>query len=270
MMSAGGRGMEARRIWAIRAGTTGQADRIFLEQQQIGLSSADVDDDMSEKPASRDAFKEAFAALVLRVRPESIPSLAGQLFRFVHDVKIGDSVIYPRKSDRTLHWGEITGPYVFSSLEGETFAHRRSVQWKAKLRRDQFSPGALYELGATLSLFEVKSFAEEILGKFDPPAANEPEGAPAQCESEIARGAAMATRDFIVKKLNSELKGYLLEPFVADLFRAMGYRTHTTRKTRDNGIDVIAHRDELGIEPPILKIPALGSKPTLWNMVGFH
>ena len=34
----------------------------------------------------------------------------------------------------------------------------------------------------------------------------------------------------------------------------MGYRAHTTRAVRDDGIDVIAHRDELGIEPPILKI----------------
>jgi hypothetical protein len=34
----------------------------------------------------------------------------------------------------------------------------------------------------------------------------------------------------------------------------MGYRAHATRAVRDEGIDVIAHRDELGVEPPILKI----------------
>jgi restriction system protein len=62
--------------------------------------------------------------------------------------------------------------------------------------------------------------------------------------------------------MKADLKGHPLEPFVADLFRAMGYRAHATRSVRDDGVDVIAHRDELGIEPPILKIPALCSKLT--------
>ncbi|WP_225416628.1 restriction endonuclease [Ligilactobacillus ruminis] len=34
-----------------------------------------------------------------------------------------------------------------------------------------------------------------------------------------------ATRDFILKELSKNLKGYDLEEFVADLLRAMGYRT---------------------------------------------
>ena len=54
--------------------------------------------------------------------------------------------------------------------------------------------------------------------------------------------------------MKRDLKGFLLEPFIAELFRAMGYRAQTTRSIKDDGVDVIAHRDELGIEPPILKI----------------
>jgi len=34
-----------------------------------------------------------------------------------------------------------------------------------------------------------------------------------------------ATRDFILKELSKNLKGYDLEPFVANLLQAMGYRT---------------------------------------------
>ena len=62
------------------------------------------------------------------------------------------------------------------------------------------------------------------------------------------------TRDFISRRIKTDLKGYALEPFVAALFRAMGYAAQATRRSRDDGVDVIAHRDELGIEPPILKI----------------
>ena len=113
-MHARGRRVETRRIWRFAPARAGQADRIFLEQHQIGLSSADVDDDMSQAPATRDAFKEAVAPLVLKVAAGiHSAAYAGQLYRFVHEMRIGDCVIYPRKSDRLLHWGEIIGPYVF-------------------------------------------------------------------------------------------------------------------------------------------------------------
>lgn len=62
------------------------------------------------------------------------------------------------------------------------------------------------------------------------------------------------TEDFIIKRISSELKGHPFEHFTADLFGALGYRTRVTQASGDKGVDVIAHRDELGIEPPIIKI----------------
>lgn len=44
------------------------------------------------------------------------------------------------------------------------------------------------------------------------------------------------------------------EHFVAHLLEAMGYRTRVTQATGDGGVDVIAHRDALGLEPPIVKV----------------
>jgi len=35
---------------------------------------------------------------------------------------------------------------------------------------------------------------------------------------------------------------------------AMGYRARVTEQSGDGGVDVIAHRDELGFEPPLIKI----------------
>lgn len=42
------------------------------------------------------------------------------------------------------------------------------------------------------------------------------------------------------------------------LLRAMGYRTTVTQKSGDGGVDVIASRDPLGIEPPIIKVQCSG------------
>ncbi len=223
---------------------------------QIAISSAEVESDVSQLPASRGAFKEAFN-VASSLRPEAVPIHAGQLFRFVHEMRIGDRVIYPRRHDRTLRWGEVIGPYVHELDNNGEFSHRRAVRWIGKLSRDDFSQGALYELSSLLALFEVKSFAGEFRGKFE--AGKTPGDASTppiedEFEAAVARDIADTTRDYISKKIKTELKGVPFEPFVADLFRAMGYRARATRSTRDDGVDVIAHRDELGIEPPILKV----------------
>jgi restriction system protein len=244
------------RVWAVRAGGDSEADPLFIENGQIAVSFREVDRDASALPAERAAFRNAFSKGG-EARPGAVPIQAGQLFRFVHEMKIGDRVIYPRKIDRTLLWGEISTPYIYDRAHNPAFPHRRGVSWRASLSRDLFSQGALYELGSVLTLFEVRNFAAEFIRRFEPPA-----GAPAkspapnddETEIRVARDIAETTKDFISKRIRTDLKGFPLEPFVADLFRAMGYNAHNTRAVRDDGIDVVAHRDELGIEPPILKI----------------
>ncbi|HYJ30956.1 MAG TPA: restriction endonuclease, partial [Allosphingosinicella sp.] len=44
------------------------------------------------------------------------------------------------------------------------------------------------------------------------------------------------------------------EHFVAHLLECMGYYSRVTKASGDGGVDVIAHRDELGFEPPIIKV----------------
>ncbi len=245
-------------MWAIRAGNQDEADRLFLDKSCLALCSIDLDNDASQLVPSRAAFTEAFDRAQIKSRHESVPILASQLYRFVHELRIGDYVIYPRKMDRTLRLGEIAGTYMFQSIDAGNYAHRRNVRWLGRLSRDKFSPGALYELGSALRLFEVSAFAEEILQNFVAAKSGKPSPNVTQTQGEdteiVVRDMIEITQDFISKKLTAELKGYSLEPFVASLFRAMGYRAQATRSTRDDGIDVIAHRDELGIEPPILKI----------------
>jgi len=54
-----------------------------------------------------------------------------------------------------------------------------------------------------------------------------------------------ATKDFVLKELSKNLKGYDLEAFIADLLRAMGYRTTLSAHGGDSGIDITAYKDEL-------------------------
>ncbi len=248
--------MSSSRIWTVRAGSVGQADRVFLEDHQIALSFSEIGPEIEDLPACRTAFKDVMARTVAgEARPEAVPVLAGQLYRFMHEMQIDDYIIFPRKSDRTLYWGQVSGPYIYESETNDVFAHRRNVTWHQNRSRDLFTPGALYEIGAALTLFEVKAFAAEFRRKFETGFAGRTPDLQAEdpCESAV-RHVSDTTRDFIAKMLRTYFKGFPLEALVADLFRAMGYRAQQTRHVLDDGIDVIAHRDELGIEPPILKI----------------
>ena len=60
-----------------------------------------------------------------------------------------------------------------------------------------------------------------------------------------------STKDFILKELSKNLKGYDLEEFVADLLKAMGYRTKVSPHGGDSGIDIVAYKDEL---PPRIMV----------------
>lgn len=247
--------MQGRRIWAVRAGRDNQADHLFIHRNQLALGFVAPGVDAGRLAPTRAAFKEAFGRDA--ASPAAIPIRAGQLYRFVHEMRVGDRVIYPRKSDRTLRWGEVAGPYLFDSTDGADFPHRRAVRWLAQRSRDDFSQGALYELGSVLTLFEVRNFADELRRRFDPAEAGaEPDEAAAEEESvvAVARDIAETTRDFISKVLKAQFKGFALELLVAELFRAMGYRATTTRPVKDEGVDIIAHRDPLGVEPPLLKV----------------
>ena len=62
------------------------------------------------------------------------------------------------------------------------------------------------------------------------------------------------TDDFIIKKLKNEQSPYDFEHFIAHLLTCMGYHARVTKASGDGGIDVIAHRGELGFEPPIIKV----------------
>lgn len=60
--------------------------------------------------------------------------------------------------------------------------------------------------------------------------------------------------DPVIRQIVAKLSGYEFEEFVAHVLECMGYTARVTQRSGDGGVDVIAHRDKLGFEPPILKV----------------
>lgn len=160
-------------------------------------------------------------------------------------MQIGDYVVFPSKSNREVNIGVIEGGYVYDSTQVE-YVQTRKVKWLKHLPRMVFSQGALYEIGSAMSLFSVKNYADEYLGALDKDfkknysSDSEDESVGATADDIIE-----STKDFILKELSRQFKGYDLESFVADLLRAMGYRTTVSPHGGDSGIDITAYKDEL-------------------------
>lgn len=143
----------------------------------------------------------------------------------------------------------------------------RAVKWLLALPRTRFTQGALYEIGSAITMFQVKKYADEFRaalegGKVLPPALAQDDTV-----SLVADEIEETTRDFILKQLSQELKGHPFADFVAHLLNAMGYRTRVAPEGPDGGIDIIAHKDELGFEPPIIKVQVKSTENSIGDPI---
>jgi restriction system protein len=134
-------------IWGIHAGHTGDADALFLQKKFIAIGWIKVGNLGDIKP-DRDSFKARVAQFYPENKPGAIPVAAGQMFRFVHEMKPGDLVAYPAKRQRMIHIGRVEGPYRHDPAIEPGYPNLRPVSWLRAVPRSHFSQGALYEIGS--------------------------------------------------------------------------------------------------------------------------
>ncbi|SKB83964.1 restriction system protein [Lachnospiraceae bacterium] len=232
-------GKEEKRIWGIHT----QNDNLFLRNNVIAIGWNAMGD-LNQIEANRDAFKEKYALTYPDSKKGSIATGAGMLYRFCYEAQVGDYVVFPSKINREVNLGVIESEYVFDSTQPD-YAQTRKVKWLKHLPRTVFTQGALYEIGSAMSFFSVKNYADEFMAALDKDfrknISSEPDDSVAATADDIIE----STKDFILKELSRQLKGYDLEGFVADLLGAMGYRTTISPQGGDSGIDITAYKDEL-------------------------
>jgi restriction system protein len=211
--------IEEKTIWGIHAGKTGEEESLFLDKRVIAVGW--VEFGSLDGLKTREDFKEKYAQIYADASVQSVATSAGQLFRFVHEMQVGDLVAYLAKKSRQIHIGTVTGEYEYRPEVNSNYPNQRSVEWLEHLSRTKFSQGALYEMGSALSIED-------------------------------------QTRDFVLKQLERNLKGLPLEEFIKHLLEKMGYRARLM-PANEPSVDIIAHKDELGFEPPIIRVQVKSS-----------
>jgi restriction system protein len=240
-----------RSFWGIHV--TGSAgDSIYLKQNYIAIGWPEAGD-LRNLRADREAFKTKITEVYSDQKRGWIINSASPLFRFVHEMQPSDFVVYRSKQDHKIHIGEVTSEYKHDLSVSSEYPNLRPVRWVGEFPITQFTQGALYELGSALTLFQVKNYSQEYKAAVSGEVQRDLEESD-ETVAMVANEIEQTTEDFVLKQLAKEVKGYPFQAFVADLLRTMGYRTQESPRGIDEGIDIIAHKDELKLEPPIVKV----------------
>lgn len=250
-------------------------DTLTTELVDDGFISIGWDElrDLTTIPGGREGLKERLTQEFPDNKPQAIASWAGTLIRFRDEMQTGDVVVAPYRPDSTVNIGVITSDYYYEA-GAETQPHRRRVEWKRLgLSRTVFSQSALYELGSLLTVFRVRKHVSEFRAALE---ATHLTNAPIDNE-QIAVSDAVDrvieqdleddspdeprasrierhTRDYVLNAIHRSITHAQFEEFTADLLRTLGYQARVTAYSQDGGVDVIAHKDPLGVEPPLIKV----------------
>lgn len=247
------------RVWGVHMGEHVGSRPVDGGYVGIGWSALG---DLRQYP-DRDALKAALAQHYPDKKAGSRPVDAGILYRFAHEMKAGDLVVYPSKHDRMVNVGRFTGTFGHVADDPDDYPNHRGVEWLRHFPRNEFGQSVLNEIGAFITVFLIQSSADAFLSKLGMavPAGGVPLNEPAvEVEDDdtatvaVSKQAELTTGDFIIRQIMTKLSGYEFEEFVAHLLECMGYTARVTQRSGDGGVDVIAHRDKLGFEPPILKV----------------
>jgi len=256
--------MAEQTMWGIHAGSEGEADELFIKNKVIAIGWHRVGELTPYK--DREAYKRVLEKTYIGISLGALRNTAGIFYRFVHEMQIGDLVIYPSKVSKQVYIGEVKSGYKYQPDIFKEYPNHRDVIWKANFPRTQFTQDALYEIGSALSLFQVKNYAEEFLAAM--------EGRPKSKESELAleedredvagltENLEQQAKDFILKQLKKNYKGETLEVFVVHLLEKMGYHARQTSPNTPS-VDIIAHKDEFGFEAPLIKCQVKSEEGTI-------
>lgn len=143
-------------VWVIR-GNFGQYTDAFLRGGYCGIGW------LTEHDLTHNPQKDELATYFRAANPEGnsasvVGTQVGQIFRFIAEVKIGDTVIVPAGDSKQLFYGRVTSGVIDTpqSSDGCPYRHRRTVEWAASsLIRQELSIPLQNTLRATLTVFSV-------------------------------------------------------------------------------------------------------------------
>ena len=232
-------------VWVVHAGAHGEFEQFAIDNDVVGIDFH-LPQGVTQYP-SREA---------LRQHTES-SSAANQLWRFAHDLQVGETVVLPCKLSRLVAVGKVAGDYRYEA--NFQFPHIRPVKWDAiDIPRASFDQDLLYSFGGMLTVFQVnRTNAQERIDRVvhihrgeKPADATIPMDTAEDESTDVDLDTVISDR--IAERIRQKFTGHRLEYLVESILKAQGYTTLLTGQGPDGGIDIVAGKGEMGFEEPRL------------------
>lgn len=126
--------MATKTMWMVRAGEAGFRFENFKSGSFVSIGWSETGDLKNFK--SRADFATAVSHTYPTMRKAQAAASAGQLFRFVCEIKVGDAVVTYDRSERKYLIGSIHAEYEYAPSVSAEQPNIKRVQWRGYVPRD--------------------------------------------------------------------------------------------------------------------------------------
>ncbi|HHP1041090.1 TPA: restriction endonuclease [Bacillus thuringiensis] len=260
--------------WMVRAGSSNSLVPIWRQRGVASIGWAELGNPQGY--STREALIQKAHEVYEDKKPPTRLNWASQVWRFSHEVELGDRVITFTKDKREYLIGTVIATHQHDiDVVSNHYPNVIGVEWEVKqIPRDDLSQGAKNSLGSTLTVFRVDDWGNELEGllKGDVPTkSNEVEAE----EEEIIKEDLVQKALTMIQDKVDKLDPWQMQDLVAGLLQAMGYNVKVSKKGPDGGVDILAHKDAFGFEKPIIKVQVKHRKstsggPEVQQLLGAH
>lgn len=268
-------------IWLIRAGSHGEHEQKFIQDKRVYVTWDEFNVNLS-KFKDRSALLEKMLSYYSEAKPKAVSNWSSQIWPFAHEMKKGDLVVLPLKSQPAIQIGEITGDYHFEPKGPTPYFHWRQVKWIAEaVPRANFGKDLLFTFGAFLTICRVRrnNAEQRIIAmrangwKPETIADASKTTVPATDEGVEDTDLEELARDQIARLIAARFKGHGLTRLVEAILKAQGYTTYRSPEGADGGADILAGSGPFGFGSPRLCVEVKSenspiARPTVDKLLG--
>jgi len=243
-------------IWLIRAGSHGEHETKFGVDNRVYVTW-DRKLPHLAKLSSREALFAAMTEAYPEAKPKTVHNWVSQVWPFAHEIKKGDLVVLPLKSQPSVAIGEITGDYRYEPNGPAPFYHWRQVKWLGDaIPRTHFRQDLLHSFGAFMTICRIRrNDAEERIQAMresdwgpDPLLGLDSDESEATKTDDALPFSNLEEqgRDQISQLIAARFKEHEFTRLVDAVLRAQGYTTHVSPAGPDGGADILAGNGIMG------------------------
>ena len=255
--------------WLIRAGKTGERDQWCLENGYAGGGWREVGDlsQATTRETVRKVVEEAFPTSSSAFHANA----TGQLHALRNRVAVGDIVVLPLKTTRHVALGTVSHGYQYLASEPDPDRrHIVRVEWtRTDVPRSAIKQDLLYSLGAFLTICEISRNdgawrLEQVLktgqdpgarsGVITPTTTTVGEEVDPTDSSTAEIDVVQVASDRIQVAIGERFAGHRLADLVKAVLTAEGYVCDKAPPGPDGGVDIVAGRGPLGLDPPTVVV----------------